>query len=85
MERTNNTACKIAVHQMCSGINSQQNVNQMKGAISEAGRQGACFYFAPEMSGLLDRNRHRAAASLFTESETPAIEEICGAAANAGI
>jgi len=85
MDQTKNTAYKVAVHQMCSGINSLLNINEMKGAISEAGRQGACFYFAPEMSGLVDRDRRRAAASLFTESETPAIEEICGAAANAGI
>lgn len=85
MDQTKNTACKVAVHQMCSGINSLPNINEMKGAISEAGRQGACFYFAPEMSGLVDRDRRRAAANLFTESETPAIAEICEAAAKAGI
>ena len=85
MDQTKNMACKVAVHQMCSGINSLLNINEMKGAISEAGRQGACFYFAPEMSGLVDQDRRRAAASLFTESETPAIAEICEAAAKAGI
>jgi deaminated glutathione amidase len=85
MEPTDDKLRKIALHQMCSGINIEDNLKVMKRAIKAAAAEGACFYFAPEMSCLLDRNRERAAGALFIESETAAIAEICRSAAEAGI
>jgi predicted amidohydrolase len=48
---------KIAVHQMCSGIDPESNVEQMIHAIGKAAVGNARFYFAPEMSVMVDRNR----------------------------
>ncbi len=76
---------KIALHQMRSGINGQDNLEAMKKAIAAAAAQGAVMYFAPEMSLLLDRNRQRAADGLFVESQTTAIKELCAAAAQSAI
>lgn len=76
---------KIALHQMRSGINGQDNLEAMKKAIAAAAAQGAIMYFAPEMSLLLDRNRQRAADGLFVESQTTAIKELCAAAAQSAI
>jgi predicted amidohydrolase len=66
-------------------INDEMNIGAIERAIKEAAGAGACFYFAPEMSFLLDRNRERSASSIFTESQTPAIARICKAAFKANI
>jgi deaminated glutathione amidase len=60
---------KIAVHQMCSGIDPAKNAAAIERQIGAAAAAGAQFYFAPEMSGLLDSNRKRAAASITAEGE----------------
>lgn len=57
----------IAIHQMCSGVDPQANLATMLDAIGEAARQKAEFYFAPEMSLLLDRNRQRASSHISAE------------------
>jgi deaminated glutathione amidase len=64
---------KIAIHQMCSGIDAQNNAREIAKNISDAAAQGAVMYFAPEMSGLIDRDRGRAAASIGIESESLAL------------
>ena len=76
---------KIAVHQMRSGINPLKNAATMSAAISAAAKQDARFYFAPEMSILLDRDRARSRDTIKAESETDAIKLIQKAAADAGI
>ena len=76
---------KIAVHQMCSGIEQARNLTEMVNAIPKAAADGACMYFAPEMSALLDRDRKRARQQIFSEVESPAIAELQEAAAIAGI
>jgi deaminated glutathione amidase len=53
---------KIAVLQMCSGIDPEANFALIDKAAREAARQGAAVLFTPEMSLLLDRNRERAGA-----------------------
>jgi predicted amidohydrolase len=58
---------KIAVHQMCSGIDFKQNTAKIEQAIAAAAKSGANFYFAPEMSGLLDRDRNRARSQIVDE------------------
>jgi deaminated glutathione amidase len=76
---------KIALHQMCSGIDPQDNAAAMVKAIHEAALQNAVFYFAPEMSLLLDRDRSRAAHNVVQEEESAALEAIRDAAAAAQI
>ena len=70
---------------MCSGINLQANLQTMTAGIQQAAADGACFYFAPEMSLLLDRNRERAAKSIVTEAENIAVAAISKAAEDFGI
>ncbi len=60
---------KIALHQMCSGIDMHANATKMAIAVAEAARCGAMFYFAPEMSGLLDSNRSRASDQIVHEHQ----------------
>jgi deaminated glutathione amidase len=58
---------KIAVHQMCSGIDPGANVTVMQEAIGVAAANGAVMYFAPEMSVLLDRDRARGRENIVAE------------------
>lgn len=76
---------KIAVHQMCSGIEPTENTRKIIAAVHSAAEQGAGMYFAPEMSVLLDRDRRRALASILAEAGNPHLAEICKAAADANI
>ncbi|MEQ1550669.1 carbon-nitrogen hydrolase family protein [Sphingorhabdus sp.] len=59
----------IAVHQMNSCTDVDRNGAAMVAAMKEAKAQGAAFYFAPEMSLLLDRDRERAKANIALEGE----------------
>lgn len=76
---------KIAVHQMCSGIDPAKNVGSMVDAIYQSAATGAVFHFAPEMSILLDRDRKRAVSRISTEEKQSEIAEISRAAAKVGI
>ncbi|MEQ1538317.1 MAG: carbon-nitrogen hydrolase family protein [Sphingorhabdus sp.] len=76
---------KIAVHQMCSGIDPFENTRKIMDGIALAGQQGACMYFAPEMSVLIDRDRTRAKASINFEANNPLLNAIRKAAADAQI
>ncbi len=76
---------KIALHQMCSGIDAESNCAVMLDGIKSAAASGAAMYFAPEMSLLLDRNRSRAAQSIRPETDNSWLARIGAAAANAGI
>ncbi len=76
---------KIAVLQMTSGIDPAENAAALTSAISAAGMAGATMLFTPEMSGLLDRDRTRAAAHVVTEADNPVLAAACEAAARAGV
>lgn len=76
---------KIAVHQMCSTIDSDGNASEMTDAIRNASSQGAVMYFAPEMSLLLDRDRNRARGQIFSESESRALNIVSDTAKKYGI
>jgi deaminated glutathione amidase len=76
---------KIAVHQMTSGIDANDNASSMMKAIRDAAAAGAGFYFAPEMSLMLDRDRPRAAASIVSEKDNPWLPMFFDAAKDAGI
>jgi deaminated glutathione amidase len=76
---------KIAVHQMCSDIDIRVNAEKIVTAIHSSADAGAEFYFAPEMSGLLDRNRDRAAAHIGSEKDNIVLQVVQNAAAETGI
>jgi predicted amidohydrolase len=76
---------KIAVHQMCSGTDFARNADKVANAILVSATNGAEFYFAPEMCGLLDRNRARASAQIVTEEQNGFVAAAMMAAKDAGI
>lgn len=76
---------RIALLQMCAGIDPARNADTIVAAIGEAARGGAAMLFTPEMSGLLDRDRARAAASIVAEHDDAVLRRTCAAAAAAGI
>jgi predicted amidohydrolase len=76
---------RIALFQARTGIDPEANARALAAAVEEAASGGAEILFTPEMSGLLDRDRERAAAHLRTEAEDPVLAAVRAAAAEAGI
>ena len=76
---------RAALFQMRTGIDPAANARDLARAIAEARGQGADMLFTPEMSGLLDRDRARAAAHLHAEEDDPVLAAVRDAAARAGI
>jgi predicted amidohydrolase len=76
---------RIALHQARTGIDPAANADALVGAIGEAATAGATILFTPEMSGLLDRDRQRAAVHLRSEADDPVLAAVRDAAAEAGI
>jgi predicted amidohydrolase len=61
---------KIAVLQMCSGIDPGRNFDTIRDAAYAACEGGAEMLFTPEMSLLLDRDRARAAAHIVPQEQS---------------
>jgi predicted amidohydrolase len=76
---------RIALLQMTSGIDPAANAKIICGAIEDASSNGAEILFTPEMCGMLDRDRKRAAANISLESEDVVLAEVRNAAKEAGI
>ena len=76
---------RIAVLQMTSGIDPAANAATIVDAVGVAARGGAAMLFTPEMSGLLDRKRNRAAAHIVGEEQDVVLAAVREAAARAGI
>jgi len=76
---------RIAIHQSRTGIDPAANARTLAEAVEQAKAGGADMLFTPEMSGLLDQKRERAAAQLRDEAADPVLAEVRGAAAKAGI
>ncbi|HEX9947059.1 MAG TPA: carbon-nitrogen hydrolase family protein [Allosphingosinicella sp.] len=76
---------RIALYQARTGIDPAANARALVAAVEEAAAGGAAILFTPEMSGLLDRDRARAAAHLRTEAHDPVLAAVRSAAARAGI
>ena len=72
---------KIALVQTTSGIDPVANAQTLVTAVAEAATHGAVMLFTPEMSGLLDRDRTRAAAVLRGEDEDVVLAAVRAAAA----
>ena len=76
---------RIAVLQMTSGIDPAVNADVLVDAVARAAAGGAQMLFTPEMSGLLDRDRARAAAKIVDEAQDPVLAEVRDAAARHGL
>jgi predicted amidohydrolase len=72
---------RIALYQARTGIDPAANASGLVAAVEEAAAGGAAILFTPEMSGLLDRDRERAAASLRAEADDPVLAAVREAAA----
>ncbi|HYJ52315.1 MAG TPA: carbon-nitrogen hydrolase family protein [Allosphingosinicella sp.] len=76
---------RIALFQAQTGIDPETNANELAARVAEAAAGGAAMLFTPEMSGLLDQDRARAAAHLHEEADDPVLAAVREAAAAAGI
>ncbi len=76
---------KAALLQMTSGIDPARNAETLAVGVAEAAKGGAAMLFTPEMSGLVDGNRERAAGVLRSESEDLCLAAVREAAAAQGI
>jgi len=76
---------RIALLQMTSGIDPDANAAALVHGMAEAARGGAEMLFTPEMSGLIDRDRERAAGHIVSEGESPVLAAVRSAAAAHGI
>ncbi len=71
---------KVALVQMTSGIDPVANAAQLEDVIRASTAQGASMLFAPEMAGLLDRDRERSAKAIVSEEDDPVLHAVCRAA-----
>lgn len=76
---------RAAILQMTTGIDPEVNGRALTQSVADAAAGGASMLFTPEMSGLLDANRKRAAASLAHESDDRVLAAVRDAAAKRGI
>lgn len=76
---------KAALLQMTSGVDPATNARVLTDAVARAAGEGAAMLFTPEMSGLLDRDRTRAALAIVGEGEDRVLAAVREAAARAGI
>ena len=74
---------RIALLQMTSGIDPAANAATIVAAIDESTAGGAAMVFTPEMSGLIDRKRKRAAAQVVPEASDRVLAAVRDAAARA--
>jgi deaminated glutathione amidase len=72
---------KIAVCQTNSGIDPAQNAAALVSMVETSAKAGAKMMFTPEMSGLLDRDRARAASNIATETDDIVLSAMRKAAA----
>ena len=76
---------RVAVLQMTSGIDPAENARTIVAAVERAAADGARMLFTPEMCGLLDRDRQRAAAAIHHEGDDPVLAAVCDACARYGL
>jgi predicted amidohydrolase len=76
---------RIAVLQAQTGIDPALNAAGLVQAVATAADAGAAMLFTPEMSGLLDKDRARAAPKLRHEADEPVLSAVRNAAAKDGV
>lgn len=76
---------RAAVFQSRTGIDPHANAVRLLAAMAEAKAGGADMLFTPEMSGLLDQDRKRAAAHLCEEADDRVLATVRDAASRHGL
>jgi predicted amidohydrolase len=76
---------KIAILQMCSGVEPCRNFDAIRDAAYAARAGGAEMLFTPEMSLLLDRDRQRAAQHIVPQDESPFVRMLASLAEDCGL
>ncbi|AKH41648.1 putative amidohydrolase [Altererythrobacter atlanticus] len=76
---------RIALLQMTSGIDPEDNEGAIIAGIAEAAEGGAAMIFTPEMCAMLDRNRKRATPHVVPEGENRVLAAARDASAKHGI
>ncbi|GAA4007954.1 carbon-nitrogen hydrolase family protein [Sphingomonas humi] len=76
---------RIALLQAQTGIDPAHNAEALIEAVRQARAGGADMLFTPEMSGLLDRDRARAARNLSSEADDRVLAAVRDAAAREGM
>jgi len=76
---------RIAVLQTTTGIDPAANAAHLVENVRQAKAGGAGMMFTPEMSGLLDRSRDRAATNIVAEGEDRVLAAVREAAAKEGL
>lgn len=76
---------RIALLQMTSGIDPAENAATLVEAVEDASAGGARILFTPEMSGLIDRDRERAAGKIVSADKDPVLAAVREAAARADL
>ena len=76
---------RAAILQMTSGIDPAENARVLADAVAAAKAGGAAMLFTPEMSGLVDRDRARAALSIVPQDEDRVLAAVREAAAKHGL
>ncbi|MFM5907848.1 MAG: carbon-nitrogen hydrolase family protein [Novosphingobium sp.] len=76
---------RVALLQMCSGIDPDANLATIRDAAHAARDGGAAMLFTPEMSLLLDRNRARSAPHIVSQDESNIVRSLASLAAEAGL
>jgi predicted amidohydrolase len=76
---------RVALLQMTSGIDPAANARALVEGLEAAAAGGAAMAFTPEMTGLIDRDRKRAAAHIVGEGEDSVLAAAREAAARLGL
>jgi len=76
---------KVALFQARTGIDPGRNADRLAQACRDASGEGAAMLFTPEMSGLLDRDGGRAAASTRAEEDDLVLGVVRDAARDNGL
>jgi deaminated glutathione amidase len=76
---------RVGLVQTNTGIDPLLEAVHLPSQIAKAAALGAQIVFTPEMSGLLDRDRARAAASISSEADDPVLAAVRDAAATHGV
>ncbi|WP_260483615.1 carbon-nitrogen hydrolase family protein [Sphingomicrobium flavum] len=76
---------RIALYQANTGVDPHKNARDIEQAVAMAAAEGAAMLFTPEMSGMLDGNRDRAAANIRREEDDVTLAAARAAAARHGI
>jgi deaminated glutathione amidase len=71
---------RLGIVQPTTGIDPAVEALALGHAIADLAGQGAQIIFTPEMSGLLDRDRRRATASVTHEAGDRVLAAVCEAA-----